>query len=380
MKVVRPSGYPARFNTPRPERSRHCISTRKWLPLHKVWQPLEVALIMSSRGSDLIASFNRIPLGDTPFVISFESHLPRLFTYERSAAFRYFTKKLASDRCRAIIPISDYARRTFMKQQADIGELQTLEKKLVSSFYPAVDVPRKVMPDDPVRFDADRPLRVFFVGNHFSRKGGPALLLAAKEAARRNLPVEFHIVSQLTVGGENGVWTDPTDPAFFDRYLGLMTLPNIIHHGSLPNSEVISLLQSCDVSLLPTLSDTFGYSVIESLACGVPVIATEICALPELVVEGKTGHLLHLETDDLGEWTHLFSMKRDRKQYARILTDTFATLSEQIIERLTALIDAPLALGEMKLAAHDDALSRFDARTQSSRLDDLYDSVAVNPR
>jgi len=92
LKVVRPSGYPARFNTPRPERSRHSISTRKWLPLHKVWQPLEVALIMSSRGSDLIASFNRIPLGDTPFVISFESHLPRLFTYERSAAFRYFTK------------------------------------------------------------------------------------------------------------------------------------------------------------------------------------------------------------------------------------------------------------------------------------------------
>ena len=375
MKVVRPAGYPARFNTPRPEYSRHCIVTRRWLPLHKVWRPLEVALVMPTAGADLIASFNRIPLGRTPYTINFESHLPRLFNHERSAAFRHFTDRLASDRCRRIIPISHFARRMFLRQHTKGVHFRALEEKTSSVVYPAVDVPDARDLPDPDSRNPTQPLRVIFVGNHFSRKGGPAVLAAAQEAARRRLPVEFHIVSNLTVGGANGVWTDPADPSFFADNLALMDLRNIVQHGSLPNDRVMALLQSCDVSVLPTLSDTFGYSVIESLGSGVPVIATDTCALPELVREGETGNLLRLETDDKGEWAHLFRMDRESARYRRILTDTMQDLSLQILDRLEFMANDPARLAEMKRAAHEDARTRFDARRQSATLDELYDAV-----
>lgn len=375
LKVVRPAGYPARFNTPRPDYSRHRIVTRQWLPLHKAWQPLEVALVMSAPDADLIASFNRIPLGRTPYTISFESHLPRLFTYEESAAFRHFTRRLASERCRRIIPISQFARRMFLHQHADGANSGVLEEKADRVIYPAVDVPDACDLPDPDSREPMQPLRVFFAGHHFSRKGGPALLLAAQEAARARLPIEFHIVSNLTVGAGNGVWTDPSDPSFFAEALRLMDLPNIVHHGSLPNDRVMALLRTCDVSLLPTLSDTFGYSVIESLGCGIPVIATTTCALPELVRDGETGHLLHLETDGKGEWSYLFRMDRDTPRYSRVLTETMQDLSVQILDCLRPLVDDPLRLGAMKRAAHEDACLRFDARRQSEGLDDLYDTA-----
>ncbi|HVG49935.1 MAG TPA: glycosyltransferase family 4 protein [Rubellimicrobium sp.] len=368
MRIVRPWGYPARFNTPR--WSRHQIETRRWLPVHRIWSPLESVLLMPTHGADLIATFNRIPLGRRPFTISFESHLPRLFGYESSRAFERLTASLAGERCRRIIPISHWARRMFLGQHRGGPYEDVLDRKSAQVIYPAVEVPDEV----PVR-ESHEGLRVFFVGGHFSRKGGPAVLLAAQEAARRKLPIEFHIVSNLTVGRGNGVWTDPPDPGFFAEDFRRLDLPNVIAHGAKPNAEVINLLRSSDVSVLPTLSDTFGFSVLESLASGVPVIGTRANALPEIISDRRTGRLLELDTDANGEWTHLFKMDTASPEYGALFRWTMEDLSRQLLASLEEMLDTPQDLDRMKVAAHADAAERFNARLHSALLDDLYEEV-----
>lgn len=89
--------------------------------------------------------------------------------------------------------------------------LPELTKRLAPPIYPSVNVPQHF----PEERQADGLINVLFVGAHFSRKGGAALLLAAKYLHEKRAPVRFHIVSSLTIGGINGVWTDPKDPAFF---------------------------------------------------------------------------------------------------------------------------------------------------------------------
>jgi phosphatidylinositol alpha-mannosyltransferase len=42
---------------------------------------------------------------------------------------------------------------------------------------------------------------------------------------------------------------------------------------------------------LPSVSDSFGMALLESLACGTPIVASSDAALPELVDPGKTGTL-----------------------------------------------------------------------------------------
>ena len=370
MRVVRPHGYPSLFNTPR--HSRHTIIAQKWLPLHKVWKPLEVALVpLGGARPDMIASFNRIPLGRTPFTITFESHLPRLFAYEKSAAFRFFTQRLAGNSCRRIIPISRFAQAMFLRQHAGSPEAEILARKAATVVYPAVDVPETI---DTAPATPDG-LRVLFVGHHFSRKGGTALLHAAAEAHRRSLPISFEIVSNLTVGGENGVWTDPPNASFFDADLKHLDLPNVTHHGKLDNQAVLQLLRVCDVSLLPTLCDTFGYSILESMAAGVPVIATRAYALPEIITSGVTGQLLDLETDSRGEWAYMFRMDKSSARFGTIYRDTIDNLSKQILVALTNFLDNPDTLAQMKVAAHREALQRFDSRKQSVILDDIYDAA-----
>ncbi len=55
--------------------------------------------------------------------------------------------------------------------------------------------------------------------------------------------------------------------------------------------NVAPLLSAADLFLLPSETESFGLSALEALACGVPVIASNVGGLPEVVQHGVTGML-----------------------------------------------------------------------------------------
>ncbi len=58
-----------------------------------------------------------------------------------------------------------------------------------------------------------------------------------------------------------------------------------------PVEEILSI---ADLFLMPSGSETFGLAALEAMACEVPVVASDIGGLPELIVEGETGFLCPL--------------------------------------------------------------------------------------
>jgi N-acetyl-alpha-D-glucosaminyl L-malate synthase BshA len=54
---------------------------------------------------------------------------------------------------------------------------------------------------------------------------------------------------------------------------------------------VESYLSVCDLLLLPSQTESFGVSALEAMACEVPVVASRVGGLPELVRDGETGYL-----------------------------------------------------------------------------------------
>ncbi len=135
----------------------------------------------------------------------------------------------------------------------------------VFTICPGVDTVRFV----PAQREPRELPRVLFVGGRFAEKGGYDLLAALGEDLGRT--VELDVVS-----GEQ----PPPRP-------GLR-----VHRLSHGDPRLLELHQQADVTCLPTLGDSLGWALIEAMACGTPVLSTEVGAIPELLEGGRAGVLV----------------------------------------------------------------------------------------
>lgn len=72
------------------------------------------------------------------------------------------------------------------------------------------------------------------------------------------------------------------------QQLGLGDAVRLLGH----RSDVPAITRACDVYVSSSWSEGLGTSVLEALAAGVPVIATEAGGVSEMVIDGQTGRLL----------------------------------------------------------------------------------------
>lgn len=245
---------------------------------------------------DLVHTFNAVPLVTRkPFVITFEDNLPRVWENQCPTVFHeYLRSRLLGPRCLALLALSEYAVREMRRGNQGWKGLDALEKK-VSVMYPSLSTRRA----SPKR--ASDRLRLLFVGREYMRKGMGTVLRAHERLTKRGVPVETVIVSSLVWSPDD--YVGPRRGYDVDAEKKLLSLGGVTHHAMLPNGDVLKLMEASDYLVLPTLHDTFGYAMLESLAAGTPVIATATCAVPEIIEHDKSGFLLPIENDQVsGRW------------------------------------------------------------------------------
>ena len=370
LRILAPTRYPWRFNGPR--RSRHIIQKKPFVPLNKIDERIEgfTAFAPSLHRYDLIHGFNRIPLGRTPYLIGFESHLPRAFSLESTSYFKALCRSLAGNRCRGIVAISRFAEGTFRRMHAGSEFEHELLSKLEMR-YP--NLPIADLEDEPPSLS--EPIHLVFVGHHFARKGGCVAVRLAEIARQAGIALRITIISRLEMGGD--IWTDPSRSEYYSSWLDRLKDASITHYEQLPNSEVQKVLRQAHFCLLPTFGDTFGYSAIEAMANYCPMIATRQGALPEFIRDDENGILLDLPLDDDGQWIHIASPDRDTPGFERMFTEEIDRLAESALSGIMGYINDESRYRRLRQEARRTVQQLFSADDASEFWDRRYEEAVA---
>jgi glycosyltransferase involved in cell wall biosynthesis len=83
---------------------------------------------------------------------------------------------------------------------------------------------------------------------------------------------------------------EPPEIEYFDQYVRPHLSSEIEYLGEVTHGEKVELLQHARATLFPIeWEEPFGLVMIESMACGTPVVATRQGAVPEVIDEGVSG-------------------------------------------------------------------------------------------
>ncbi len=125
--------------------------------------------------------------------------------------------------------------------------------------------------------------KILCVGNYVPRKGIIYAIEALSQIERQNY--SLHLVGNRK---NNSSYYNQLNNAVEKLKL---TECVVFHDGS-DQENIKQLYASADIFVLPSFKETFGIVFLEAMHYGLPIITTNVSAMPELIEEGKNGFLV----------------------------------------------------------------------------------------
>lgn len=230
-----------------------------------------------------------------------------------------YLDKRVFDAAERIVTLSEWTR------QSVIDDFKIDAKKVVTIPY-GVDISR-ISLSNSLGKTKNLSCKILFVGGDFKRKGGEDLLEVFLKSFKDS--AELHVVTQAPVKCEH---------------------PNVYIYNDVKaySPKWHELYHHADIFVMPTYADAFATVFMEAMAAGLPVVATTLPQITEVVIDGETGFLVK---------------PGDRQELTR---------------KIQCLIENPSLGIEMGAKGRKIAEEKFDSNKNFQALESIFREVALS--
>lgn len=229
------------------------------------WEQIELPLYLRKKGNPILINLvNTAPLNyrENVVVVHDVAFLRNPGWYSRRAAwfFRFLVTRVAR-RARALITDSEFSKREIVK-------LLAIPEKRVHVVYPSVP-------------------EVFLDGKDRSSENryGEYILIVSSLQPRKNLRNVLLALEKVDLENTKLVLVGGVNRKVFRN--DVLEIPAILHGrvilaGYVSDKELVGLYQNAKFFIYPSLYEGFGFPPLEALACGCPVIVSDIPSVHEV--------------------------------------------------------------------------------------------------
>jgi len=212
------------------------------------------------------------PLGDLPTVLTVHDMIFKRFPeHQKRLNFWYLnaTMPLYCQRVGAIITVSQASKRDIVADYGlDPDKITVIYEAASPEFRPAA------------KGHVDQVLSRYGLPGHFLIHVGtiePRKNLSRLVEALRGLRNAGLSIPLVVVGGRGWLYDD-----FFRRLESLQMGDAVLFPGFVPDDDLAVLYSAAAATVMPSVYEGFGLPILESMACGTPVLASSSASLPEL--------------------------------------------------------------------------------------------------
>lgn len=331
--------------------------------------------IFSVKGVDGIHLFNSVTDKDIPWISTFETLIPRTtatksiqnndieqISEKEIKKIENYLKLVAKDQCKKIVALSKINEEMQKHFLSFFPAYQkTIENKLIQ-----INPPQKKLRErkEIEEKKTNKILKFLFVGKFFNLKGGREIIEVFDQISKEtNFAFELHLVSLGNMKNHAFGNFKDSEKEIKESMEIMENHPSMTFYHHIENYQLLEMMKTIDVGLLPTWADTYGYSVLEFQASGCPVISTDIRALPE-INDNTIGWTIEMPKNEFRE---IQIKSNEQKIEARI------SLQNQLKNIVLNILKHPEQLKRKSLGAYDHVTKNHSVEGYMEKLDAIYE-------
>ena len=325
---------------------RYSILKRIYIKIQRILKFIRYWFVGKTNADYVWGSRGFVPITNKPFIIDIEHPASFISMENQHLLLNHFVRiqilKALKD-AKYIFPHCNATKKVMMLYT------QHYWKKIKDktyTLYPVIKLHR-----DKPKSLSNTEIKLVFIGRLFFFKGGREVLESSIELSKK-YDIKLYLITEL--------------PKIYEKKIRKYDF--IIYHSFLPKKKVFHILSHSDILVHPSYFDTFGYVLLEAMSFGLPIVASNHYAIPEIVKDSYNGFLINTEKYNIyttnnvvGRW-HLSSILHKNKK----------EIVKQIVDKLSMLIEDTKLYREIsKNNINEIKYGKFSIERRNSLLEEL---------